>query len=260
MEKDINRPEEATSSPSGTYLPYDQQTYSTEFSTLEVVHHSDLEPYKRASQAGHPTFWQNKDSQYPMYGPATSEPGFSTSISAAHPQTPPQTFICGLPKRTFWIIFAAVVGVCLVAIIVGGAVGGTHHQSSNVAAANSQASSSDQAALQGPTTAFVTVTVGPTSTVSPSLTTTSATKTTSVCVGGTGVGNYVGLCAFACSYDYCPPGPCTCTSSGIPVPTPPTTGVDGVPLSGEDDSYLGLCSYCCNHGYCPSSACKTKAA
>ncbi|KAL4895132.1 glycosyl hydrolase family 71-domain-containing protein [Aspergillus ambiguus] len=88
-------------------------------------------------------------------------------------------------------------------------------------------------------------------------TTMSSPTTTDVCVGGTGPGNYVGLCNFCCHYGYCPPGPCTCTQSGAPVPTPPTTGQKGVPLDSEDDSYLGLCSFACNHGYCPPTACKS---
>ncbi|KAI9370272.1 glycosyl hydrolase family 71-domain-containing protein [Aspergillus egyptiacus] len=91
-------------------------------------------------------------------------------------------------------------------------------------------------------------------------TTTQAPPTTTrgsgdVCVEGTGPGNYVGLCNFCCHYGYCPPGPCTCTKYGPPVPTPPSTGVRGVPLPWEDDSYLGLCSFACDHGYCPSTAC-----
>lgn len=84
----------------------------------------------------------------------------------------------------------------------------------------------------------------------------STSSSTIVCVGGTGSGNYVGLCNFCCEYGYCPPGPCTCTASGAPIPTPPVTGVNGYPLSNEDNSYLGLCSFACNHGYCPSTACQ----
>jgi hypothetical protein len=67
----------------------------------------------------------------------------------------------------------------------------------------------------------------------------------------------VGLCNFCCKYGYCPSGPCTCTASGAPVPTPPATGTNGYPLAGEDSSYLGLCSFACNHGYCPSTACRS---
>lgn len=76
------------------------------------------------------------------------------------------------------------------------------------------------------------------------------------CIGGTGPGNYAGLCNFCCHYGCCPPGPCTCTQIGKPVPTPPATGVHGVPLLGEDDSYLGLCSFALNHGYCPPTTCR----
>ncbi|EED20417.1 alpha-1,3-glucanase/mutanase, putative [Talaromyces stipitatus ATCC 10500] len=100
-----------------------------------------------------------------------------------------------------------------------------------------------------PTTTTTTTTTSKTST-------TTQPSTTEVCIAGTGPGNYVGLCSFCCNYGYCPPGPCTCTQSGAPVPTPPVTGTVGVPLANEDDSYLGLCSFACNHGYCPDTACR----
>ena|SRR3569833_1914217 len=82
------------------------------------------------------------------------------------------------------------------------------------------------------------------------------------CVGGTiipGVsGNYLGLCQFTCSYDYCPPDQCQCTSfAKSPQPTPAITGQKGCPLPTEDNSYLGLCSFSCNHGYCPPTACSS---
>ncbi|KAJ5532968.1 alpha-1-3-glucanase/mutanase [Penicillium frequentans] len=79
-----------------------------------------------------------------------------------------------------------------------------------------------------------------------------------ICTGGTGPGNYVGLCNFSCGYGYCPPGPCTCTQYGAPVPVPPSTEANGIPLPGEDDSYAGLCSFACGHGYCPPTACTTQ--
>jgi len=97
------------------------------------------------------------------------------------------------------------------------------------------------------------VTTGPTTTTNPATTT---TGTGGTCIGGTGPGNYVGLCSFCCNFGYCPPGPCTCTAYGAPIPTPPTVADDGRPLPGEDDSYLGLCSFACNHGYCPPTACQ----
>lgn len=95
--------------------------------------------------------------------------------------------------------------------------------------------------------------------ISPPTSTSSSSGSTptGTCNAGTGQGNYLGLCDFACQYGYCPPGPCTCTSYGNAVSPPPTTGTAGYPLPGEDDSYLGLCSFCCDHGYCPSTACTT---
>jgi len=107
-----------------------------------------------------------------------------------------------------------------------------------------------------------TTTVTPTTTVSvkPTTTTTTASSSpssTGTCIAGSGTGNYAGLCSFCCNFGYCPPGPCTCTAYGNPVPTPPTTGVNGVPIAGEDASYDGLCSFACNHGYCPPTACTT---
>jgi hypothetical protein len=80
---------------------------------------------------------------------------------------------------------------------------------------------------------------------------------TGTCIAGTGSGNLEGLCSFSCNYGYCPAGPCTCTATGSPAAAPPTTGVQGYPLPGEDDSYPGLCSFACNHGYCPATACTT---
>ncbi|PQE27415.1 Glycoside hydrolase family 71 protein [Rutstroemia sp. NJR-2017a BVV2] len=101
----------------------------------------------------------------------------------------------------------------------------------------------------------------PTTTSTSTSTSTSSTSSPtptqpSVCIAGTGPGNYIGLCSFCCNFGYCPPGPCTCTAYGAQVPAPPTTGQNGYPLPGEDNSYLGLCSYACNHGYCPETACR----
>lgn len=94
-----------------------------------------------------------------------------------------------------------------------------------------------------------------------SLTSTSSTQTSSapvpatstpgsVCISGTATGNpnQTGLCSFACSFGYCPPGPCVCLAYGAQVPKPPITGVAGYPLAGLDASFLGLCSYAYNHG------------
>ncbi|KXJ87872.1 mutanase [Microdochium bolleyi] len=69
-------------------------------------------------------------------------------------------------------------------------------------------------------------------------------------------GNYTGLCNYTCSYGYCPPGPCKCTSYGAPNTPPATNGRDGCPAPGLSDGYKGLCSFTCSRGYCPSGACQ----
>ncbi|KAG4428839.1 hypothetical protein IFR05_015680, partial [Cadophora sp. M221] len=76
-----------------------------------------------------------------------------------------------------------------------------------------------------------------------------------VCVKGKGVGNFAGLCDFACHYGYCPIGACTCTLMGAPIAPPKSTGVKGYPLAGASPSYEGLCDFICNLGYCPDTAC-----
>ncbi|PLN86817.1 putative alpha-1,3-glucanase/mutanase [Aspergillus taichungensis] len=121
-------------------------------------------------------------------------------------------------------------------------------------------SSTTATTTKSPTTTSqpTTTTRTTTTTSQSSTTTTTGSPPGTACIGGTGPGNYLGLCDFCCHYGYCPPGPCTCTKYGAPVPTPPTTGVNGVPLAGLDDSYLGLCSFACNHGYCPPTACTTR--
>ncbi|KAK3309363.1 glycoside hydrolase family 71 protein [Chaetomium strumarium] len=101
----------------------------------------------------------------------------------------------------------------------------------------------------------------PTTTTPPSQPTpTSTPGSGQPCNAGTNAdgesGNYIGLCNFACSYGYCPPGPCKCTSFGTPGTPPPPNGRNGCPLPGEGDGYIGLCSYACNHGYCPDTACQ----
>lgn len=123
--------------------------------------------------------------------------------------------------------------------------------SSTTPGAKTSASASAQPTLKSSTTSSApsvaaTTSAPPTSTAS------------SVCVSGSGPGNYAGLCSFCCNYGYCPAGPCTCNQYGSQVPPPPTTPVNGVPANGLDSSYSGLCSYACSHGYCPSGACQVK--
>ncbi|KAK4118791.1 carbohydrate-binding module family 24 protein [Parathielavia appendiculata] len=72
------------------------------------------------------------------------------------------------------------------------------------------------------------------------------------CNGGTNADGethtFMGLCSFACSFRYFPPGPCKCTSYGAPGSLPPTNGRDDCPLPGPSDAYKSLCNYACNHG------------
>ncbi|CAG8909305.1 unnamed protein product [Penicillium egyptiacum] len=77
------------------------------------------------------------------------------------------------------------------------------------------------------------------------------------CMNGTGASNFAGLCEFACTYNYCPLGACTCTKMGIGHKKPNSTGVLGYPIAGEGASYSGLCNFDCNLGLCPPSACGT---
>jgi hypothetical protein len=107
------------------------------------------------------------------------------------------------------------------------------------------------------TSKMTTSTTITTSTSATSTRSTTIPTSSSVCIAGTGAGNYEGLCSFSCHYGYCPSGPCTCTAFGTVIPAPPMTGTPGSPLPGEDASYSGLCSFACNHGYCPSTACMT---
>jgi hypothetical protein len=98
-----------------------------------------------------------------------------------------------------------------------------------------------------------------TTTASPPQTSTGGSSGT--CSAGTTTpgesGNHDGLCQFACSYGYCPPGPCTCTAEGRPKAAPVDTGIVGCPVPGADESYLGLCRFSCARGYCPDTACTT---
>ncbi|GLA14291.1 hypothetical protein AnigIFM62618_000667 [Aspergillus niger] len=94
-----------------------------------------------------------------------------------------------------------------------------------------------------------------------SATTISATPTYSladeVCIRGWGVGNFNGLCSFACALGYCPVGACLCQEMGPQAKLPKSLGVIGYPAAGMTSDYSGLCAFSCNYGYCPSSACTT---
>ncbi|KAI9930616.1 hypothetical protein AWENTII_007420 [Aspergillus wentii] len=76
------------------------------------------------------------------------------------------------------------------------------------------------------------------------------------CIKGSGEGNLAGLCSYACGYGFCPMNACTCTEKGALVVKNPTSTVEGVPTSTEDEAIYGpLCSFSCQRGYCPSPAC-----
>lgn len=117
------------------------------------------------------------------------------------------------------------------------------------------------------TPAVGTLTSGPTaiSSSAASLPQTSAASSPSNSSGACNAGttapglshNYDGLCAFACSQGYCPPGQCVCTAYGPPPLVAENVGAVGCPLAGEGDSYLGLCQFSCQRGYCPETACST---
>jgi hypothetical protein len=78
-----------------------------------------------------------------------------------------------------------------------------------------------------------------------------------VCVKGKGAYDFNPLCAFTCSYGYCPVGACTCEQMGVAFTKPNATGTTGYPAEGKDANYKGLCSFACNYGYCPSGKCDT---
>ena len=83
-----------------------------------------------------------------------------------------------------------------------------------------------------------------------------------VCVGGSGEGNFQGLCDFTCQYGYCPEDVCTCLAFGSQKAAPPNTGRKGYPLVNLPGrcGYVGLCSFAYDHGYYPDTACGTDPA
>lgn len=86
-----------------------------------------------------------------------------------------------------------------------------------------------------------------------------------VCIRGTGANDFAGMCAFSCSYGYCPIGACVCLAMGTERKKPPYTGVVAFPVAGRSADYSGLCSFNCNLGKigdkgCPSDICGTAEA
>ncbi|KAK0666621.1 family 71 putative glycoside hydrolase [Cercophora samala] len=83
-----------------------------------------------------------------------------------------------------------------------------------------------------------------------------------VCIRGTGANDFAHMCAFSCSYGYCPIGACVCLAMGTEKKKPPYTGVVAFPVAGRSADYAGLCSFNCNLGKigdsgCPSNICGT---
>ncbi|RKU46597.1 hypothetical protein DL546_006064 [Coniochaeta pulveracea] len=86
-----------------------------------------------------------------------------------------------------------------------------------------------------------------------------------VCVRGTGANDFADMCAFSCSYGYCPIGACLCLAMGNQTKKPPYTGVTAYPVAGRSADFSGLCSFNCNLGKigdkgCPSNICGTAPA
>ncbi|KAF7856273.1 hypothetical protein EAF04_009801 [Stromatinia cepivora] len=75
----------------------------------------------------------------------------------------------------------------------------------------------------------------------------------SVCINGTGFGDFEQLCTFTCGLGYCPRGACICSALGKQPTLPKETGVTAYPIG--DDSYGGLCSFACSYGFCPTAHC-----
>ena len=86
------------------------------------------------------------------------------------------------------------------------------------------------------------------------------TRSQQVCVSGTGIGNFEGLCNFSCNFGYCPISACLCKEYGAAIPGPPATGQMGYPAAGLDANYGGLCAFNCQRNNCPLGACNTVLA
>ncbi|ESZ89736.1 hypothetical protein SBOR_9877 [Sclerotinia borealis F-4128] len=163
---------------------------------------------------------------------------------APPPQSVKDKRVCGLRKRTFWLLMLLFL-IAIIALAVGLGVGLSGSKSSTPSS-TSNSSSSTSAPTIGTST----------SSAAPS----ASSPIGQTCVNGTGPGNYLGLCSFSCNFGYCP-SPCTCLQfSATAVPAPPISNTPGFPLPGLNVDYTGLCSFTCNHGYCPEGACTTDSS
>ncbi|KAM3149340.1 hypothetical protein ABEW05_010378 [Botrytis cinerea] len=162
---------------------------------------------------------------------------------APPPQTIKKKRVCGLKKRTFWLLTILLL-IAIIGLAVGLGVGLGGSKSSTSSTPSNSSSSSESINATG------------TSSAAPS----ASSAIGQTCVKGTGPGNYLGLCDFSCNFGYCP-SPCSCIQfSSTAVPPPPISNTPGFPLPGLNADYSGLCSFTCNHGYCPDGACTTDAS
>lgn len=78
------------------------------------------------------------------------------------------------------------------------------------------------------------------------------------CVGGRDINvNTADLCAFSCSFDFCPEALCECRVEGKIKALPAEIGgMDDIIAWDELDVDLNrLCKFACKHGYCPDDVC-----
>lgn len=65
------------------------------------------------------------------------------------------------------------------------------------------------------------------------------------------------LCEFSCSLGFCPPGRCTCVSTGALRGLPWQSNFADVIAWDEEDIELNqLCAFACKYGYCPKDVCR----
>ncbi|KAI9641740.1 hypothetical protein NHQ30_009596 [Ciborinia camelliae] len=215
-----------------------------------------FQPYSAGSAYGGPLNVREPGFDVPP-GPESPPPAFHliNEYKTGHNNTlpvedapPPQSVkekrICGLRKRTFWLLMLLLL-IAIIALAVGLGIG----------LSGSKSSTSSESSNSSSSTSVSTTSTG-TSSAAPS----ASSPIGQTCVNGTGPGNYLGLCNFSCNFGYCP-SPCTCFQySATAIPAPPISNTPGFPLPGENADYTGLCSFTCNHGYCPEGACTTDSA
>ncbi|KAJ4988913.1 hypothetical protein SVAN01_05537 [Stagonosporopsis vannaccii] len=145
--------------------------------------HSDLEVVAPSANDTHkyPYYAPDSDPKYP-----TPNPGSDTNKiayeSAVHEHKPPQT-ICGLRKRTFWILVG--VAIVVVAAAVGGGVGGAlaSRSSSNATTSSSSSDDSSNNAAQTTQSSAQPSAQSPSTSATPTSSTPAPALTTTTIVG-----------------------------------------------------------------------------